>query len=140
VLLTRSTDGFQSGQSISWAEAATHPLCLLTPDMQNRRLIDAAFREAGVTPNVVLETDSVFALYAHVRCSDLCTVVPHSLLNLFEMRQEVSAIPLTPELTRTIGLIAPRREQTKPVLEAAWKAASALNLQQRFDTLIDAMN
>ncbi len=140
VLLTRAMDDRLDPRGITWAEIGNRPLCLLTPNMQNRRLIDSAFREAGVTPNVVLETDTVFALYSHVRCSDLCAVVPHSLLNLFEMRQEVSAIPLIPELTRTIGLIAPRRKQSTPILDAAWKIASNLNLQERFDTLIDTMN
>ena len=33
--------------TISWAEAAELPLCLLTPDMQNRRIVDAAFAAAG---------------------------------------------------------------------------------------------
>jgi hypothetical protein len=88
----------------------------------------------------MLETDSVFALYAHVRCSGLCSVVPHSLLNLFEMRQEVAAIPLVPELSRTIGLIARRQEQPLPVAEAAWAIAARLDLQARFDALINAIN
>jgi len=140
VLLSRSLEGHLSRGSIAWAEAAQLPLCLLTPNMQNRRLIDAAFREAGALPNVVLETDSVFALYAHVRCAGLYSVVPHSLLNLFEMRQEVTAIPLVPELSRTIGLISRRQEQPLPVVEAAWNIAARLDWQARFDALINAMN
>jgi DNA-binding transcriptional LysR family regulator len=140
VLLARTLDRPPSDSRISWSEAAALPLCLLTPNMQNRRLIDAAFREAGAVPNVVLETDSVFALYAHVRCSGLCSVVPHSLLSLFEMRQEVTAIPLAPELSRTIGLISRRKEQPLPIAEAAWAIAARLDLQARFDALINAIN
>lgn len=140
VLLARGLEGRLSGASMTWAEAAELPLCLLTTNMQNRCLIDAAFREAGAMPNVALETDSVFALYAHVRCSGLCSVVPHSLLSLFEMRQEVTAIPLAPELSRTIGLISRRREQPLPIAEAAWTIAARLDLQARFDALINAMN
>ena len=106
--------------------------------MQNRRLIDAAFREAGITPNVMLETDSVFALYAHVRSAGLYSVVPHSLLSLFEMCQDVIAIPLNPELSREIGLIARRQDLPPPLQDAAWNIAQALNLQHRFDGLITA--
>ena len=33
--------------SVSWAEVAGVPLCLLTPDMQNRRIIDRKLRDAA---------------------------------------------------------------------------------------------
>jgi hypothetical protein len=38
----------------SWLAAATLPLCLLTPSMQNRRIIDALFREAGAEIQAVI--------------------------------------------------------------------------------------
>ena len=34
---------------MTWAEVAQVPLCLLTPDMQNRRIIDGLLRGAGGT-------------------------------------------------------------------------------------------
>ncbi|QFY41500.1 LysR family transcriptional regulator [Candidatus Methylospira mobilis] len=140
VLLARDASFRVTSGHLSWADAANLPLCLLTPNMQNRRVIDAAFRDAGVYPNVALETDSVFALYSHVRCAGLYSVVPHSLLSLFEMRQEVTVIPLKPELSRPIGLISRKQDNTPPVQEAAWNIALSLDLQARFDTLINAMN
>ncbi|QXP89508.1 LysR family transcriptional regulator [Methylococcus capsulatus] len=140
VLLARDPDLPIGAGHLSWAEIGDLPLCLLTPNMHNRHLIDAAFREAGVMPRVVLETDSVFALYAHVRCAGLYSVVPHSLLSLFEMRQEVTAIPLNPDLCRTIGLISRFQDQMPPVQESAWNIAARLNLQARLDTLINTMN
>lgn len=140
VLLARSPDPRLLIRDLNWTDIANLPLCLLTPNMQNRRLIDAAFREAGIIPNVMLETDSILALYAHVRSAGLYSVVPHSLLNLFEMRPEVSALPLNPELSREIGLIARRQELPPPLQEAAWTIAQDLNLQQRFDALITEIN
>lgn len=125
---------------MDWAEAADHPLCLLTPNMQNRRIIDAAFRDAGAVPRVQVETDSVFALYAHVRYQGLCAVIPHSLLCLFELRQEVTAVPLKPELSRQIGMVAPQQDLPSPVPAAAWQIIGDLDLQTRFDSLIDTMN
>jgi DNA-binding transcriptional LysR family regulator len=139
VLLARSPAPRLIKSNLCWRDLAELPLCLLTQNMQNRRLIDAAFREADIIPNVVLETDSVFALYAHVRSATLYSVVPHSLLNLFEMRQEVTALPLLPELSREIGLIARRQELAPPLQDAVWHIAHHLNLQHRFDSLI-AMN
>jgi DNA-binding transcriptional LysR family regulator len=140
VLLARDAEFRVTTGHLSWADVANLPLCLLTPNTQNRRIIDAAFREAGVSPRVVLETDSVFALYTHVRCAGLYSVVPHSLLSLFEMRQEVTVIPLKPELSRPIGLISRKQDNTPPVQEAAWNIALSLDLQARFDTLINTMN
>jgi hypothetical protein len=35
---------------------------------------------------VVVETDSVFALYSNVRCAQMYSILPHSLLALFEMQ------------------------------------------------------
>jgi DNA-binding transcriptional LysR family regulator len=69
VLLAR--DAKLLDPAISWQGAAELPLCLLTPNMQNRRIIDAAFRQAGVSPRLVVETNSLFALYSHVRCAGL---------------------------------------------------------------------
>ena len=137
VLLARQAELVEFSAPLDWQTAAQLPLCLLTPNMQNRQLIDAAFRDAGVKPNIVVETDEVFSVYAHVRCAGLFAIVPHSLLSLIEMRQEVSAIPLEPLLTRQIGLIARQQNLELPIQQAAWKITEQLNLQKRFDALID---
>ncbi len=137
VLLARQPELVEFSTQLDWQTVAQLPLCVLTPNMQNRQLLDAAFREAKVKPNIVMETDSVFALYAHVRCARLFSIVPHSLLSLIEMRQEVSAVPLHPILTRQIGLIARQQNLDMPIQQAAWRIAEGLNLQRRFDALID---
>jgi len=136
VLLARNPDPRLIKSGLSWSDVAGLPLCLLTQNMQNRRLIDAAFRDADVTPKVMLETDSIFALYAHVRSAGLYSVVPHSMLNQFETPQDVTAIPLTPELSREVGLIIRRQDLLSPIQDAAWNIAQRLDLQQRFDSLI----
>ncbi|HEX6001895.1 MAG TPA: LysR substrate-binding domain-containing protein [Hyphomicrobiaceae bacterium] len=43
-LLVRADHALASTRSVTWAEAARQPLCLLTPSNQNRRIIDRAFR------------------------------------------------------------------------------------------------
>ncbi|ASF47032.1 LysR family transcriptional regulator [Methylovulum psychrotolerans] len=136
VVLARNPAPSLLNKPLGWGDIAGFPLCLLTQNMQNRRLIDAAFREANVTPNVMLETDSIFALYAHVRSAGLYSVVPHSLLSQFELHQEVTALALTPELAREVGLIVRRQDLLSPIQDAAWRIAQQLDLQQRFDSLI----
>ncbi|MBN2701007.1 MAG: LysR family transcriptional regulator [Methylothermaceae bacterium] len=136
VLLARDTSAFGDRTDLRWSEIGDLPLCLLPPNMQNRRIVNAAFREAGIIPNARVETDSIFTLYAQIRYGGLFSIVPHSLLCLFEIRQEVSAIRLHPPLTRMIGAIAPKREPWPPVIDTAWSLLDQLDLQSRFDALI----
>ena len=119
--------------TLTWEQAARLPLCLLTGKMRNRQVIDAAFRRAGVQPSVILETDSLFSLYAHVSEAGLFSVVPHSLLNFFDLKNRVQARPLLPQLTRAIGLIARNQPSLAPITGAVWEIARGLNLQPRFD-------
>ena len=136
VLVARNEAIFEGRESIDWREAASLPLCLLTRNMQSRRIIDAAFRKAGATPRIRVETDSIFALYAQLRCSDLCAVVPHSVLSLIELRQEIAVLPITPHLSREIGLITRKQPPYPPVTAAALGMALKVPLQARFDSLI----
>jgi DNA-binding transcriptional LysR family regulator len=135
VLLARDAASLNNCTSMSWRDAAALPLCLLTRNMQNRRIIDAAFRRAGVSPCVVVETDSVFALYSNVRCAEIYSIMPHSLLALFELREELTAIPLTPELNRVIGLIALNAEPAAPLVSAVWAVSQQINFESQFNFL-----
>ena len=136
VLIGRDDRSLPSGDSIGWDEVAKLPLCLLTSDMQCRLGIDAFFAQYGqaVTPRV--ETDSMMALYAHVRCAGLYSVVPHSALCMAEMRDELTAIPILPELHREIGLVLLRREPRTLLVDAAVRVFRELDLQARVDALL----
>jgi DNA-binding transcriptional LysR family regulator len=136
VLAARDPAILRNRTSLSWNEVAELPLCLLTANMQSRRMIDAAFRTAGAVPRIRVETDSIFALYAQLRCSDLCAVVPHSLLSLIELRDETSVVPITPLLSRRIGFVARRQQPQPPLTETLLEMALQMSLQERFDRLI----
>src|SRR5271154_1656240 len=119
--------------TVTWEQAARLPLCLLTGKMRNRQVIESAFRRAGVQPTVILETDSLFSLYAHVSESGLFSIVPHSLLNFFDLQNRVQARPVVPQHTRAIGLIARNQPSLAPLTGAVWEIARGLDLQARFD-------
>jgi DNA-binding transcriptional LysR family regulator len=122
--------------TLTWEEAGRLPMCLLTGKMRNRQVIDAAFRRAGTKADVILETDSIFSLYAHVSEAGLFSIVPHSLLNFFDMRR-VQARPVLPYLNRAIGLIARNRPAMAPITAGVWEIARRLELQKRFDLALD---
>ncbi|MDP9084735.1 MAG: LysR family transcriptional regulator [Pseudomonadota bacterium] len=121
--------------TLTWEQAARLPLCLLTAKMRNRQVIDSAFRSAGAKPDVIIETDSLFTLYAHVSEAGLFSIVPHSLLDFFDLSRRVQVRPLLPQLTRAIGLIARKQPALAlaPVTGAVWDIARDLSLQARFD-------
>lgn len=136
VVVARDEAAFEGRGPVSWNDAARLPLCLLTGNMQCRRGINAAFDAAGVAVEPRVETDSMMALYAHVRCAGLASVLPHSVLCLLEMRQELVARPLAPALEREIGLVLGRREPRPPLVAAAVAAFARVDLQQRMDAML----
>jgi DNA-binding transcriptional LysR family regulator len=76
ILLTSAAGAFAKRRTLTRAEAATVPLCLLTPDMQNRRILDAIFRSVNRAPTPAIETNSVLTLCSHVRDGHWSSVVP----------------------------------------------------------------
>ncbi|MDP9155600.1 MAG: LysR family transcriptional regulator [Pseudomonadota bacterium] len=122
----------------SWSDVGELPLGLLTSTMQNRQVINAAFRRGNVQPRVVLETDSLLSLYAHIQYAGLYSVFPHSLLSVLPSGNDVRASLLLPELTRGIGLIARSRNALPPLVAAMWRSVEQLNLQREFDALVPA--
>jgi DNA-binding transcriptional LysR family regulator len=138
-LLARDPRGLDGRKDISWGEVARLPLCLLTPEMHNRRIIDGAFRRAGADANVLVEADTIFAVYEQVRCSGMFSVVPHSMLTLFELRQEVLAIPIQPELSRPIGLVTRADDPLPPLTAAALALMGGIDMQARVDGLINTI-
>ncbi|HEY0301613.1 MAG TPA: LysR family transcriptional regulator, partial [Rhizomicrobium sp.] len=66
-LLTSADAPLGDRDSVTWAEVAQEPPCLLTPDMQNRRIIDRLLKSAGGDSRPTLESDSMILLFSHVR-------------------------------------------------------------------------
>jgi DNA-binding transcriptional LysR family regulator len=105
-LLTQRNGLFAGRVSVSWAEAAEAPLCLLTPDMQNRRIVDAAFRMADKTVRPALETNSLINLYTLVRHGSWSSIVPGQLVALLPPGESLAALPLTgPDVAHVVGLV-----------------------------------
>ncbi len=56
-LLVAADSELGERDEVTWAEVARVPLCLLTPDMQNRRIIERLLRATGIEPNITLESE-----------------------------------------------------------------------------------
>jgi DNA-binding transcriptional LysR family regulator len=110
---------------MTWGEAARLPLCLLTNDMQNRRILDATFALAGETARPGIETNSVLAIITHVRSGAWASVLPQSFLQFLPPDDEIRAVPLVdPVVTHQVGLVVPDREPLTPSARALMDFAS----------------
>ncbi|WP_028227950.1 LysR family transcriptional regulator [Paraburkholderia ferrariae] len=119
-----------------WADLGGLQLCLLNASMQNRQVINAALRRAGVQPTVVAEADSLLTLLSSIQHVQVHSVLPHSLLGSVHGHGAFAATLLKPELTREIGLITRNAPVMPPLVSALWEAAQRLDLQGRFDALL----
>jgi len=114
--LTPASSRYAGRAAITWKEAAEAPLCLLTPDMQNRRIIDGVFRSVGVTPKPSVETNSIFNLVSHATSGQWSSIVPRQLLQFFGIPERTRALALIePTARRTIGYIVADRDPPSPL-------------------------
>ena len=123
-LLVRADHELAEAASVTWADASKQPLCLLTSDMQNRRIVDRAFRAANSAPIPRLETNSVINLCANVRLMGLTSIIPEYFLEVLGPISDVRAVPLTdPLVEHNVGMVAVDRDPISPLVIAAFECA-----------------
>lgn len=118
-LLTAPDGELGDRDVVSWAEVGKIPLCLLTPNMQNRRIIDQLLQQAGASASPTLESNSMIVLYAHVRTGRWASVMPARLAETLGLTDKVRSIPIVePSTVHSIGLVLPHREPMTPLAAA----------------------
>jgi len=111
---------------VTWAEVAEQPLCLLTADMQNRRIVNQHLEETGASVVPQVESNSTIALIAHVMTGRWASVVPTELAKL-ALAGGLVAVPIVePEAEHLVGLVTARRDPLTPVLAALLAEAERL--------------
>jgi DNA-binding transcriptional LysR family regulator len=120
----RHKDGLHIGEPMQWKDAAELPLCLLTPEMHNRTIVDAAFRVAGVTVQPAMETNSIMTMMLSVVDGNVCSVLPGSLVDTLRGYRELTALPLMGPSVRTpIAFISHAQARPSRALEAGLSLA-----------------
>jgi DNA-binding transcriptional LysR family regulator len=118
-LLITPAGGPLAGRTrVTWRQVAELPLCLLTPDMQNRRILNSHFAQAGVTVQPALETNSVFTLCALVRSGYWSSVLPHGFLPVLSGADGVITLRLEGPAAHTVGVVVSDREPLQPTATA----------------------
>jgi DNA-binding transcriptional LysR family regulator len=140
-LLTRRGELDPARTETTWAEAASLPLCLLSSDMQNRRITDAAFAMAGIEVTPAVETNSIITLFSLARTGPWSSIVPGQLLALMPPCDDLDARPLAvPEVTHSVGIVYADRSPPTPVAQALARVVSTEGLARRMSrAILDAL-
>ncbi|MGH6844614.1 MAG: LysR family transcriptional regulator, partial [Methylocella sp.] len=128
-LLTSAGNPLAGRAEVTWADVGRIPLGLLTPDMQNRRIIDRLLANSAPPP---IESNSMVVLFSHVRNGGCACIVPEKLANLLGVREPLRSIPVTePRELHIIGLVSPQREPIPPLTRALVAEADRLAMPQK---------
>jgi len=114
-LIAPTTHPISEQENVSWSAAGQLPLCMLTPDMLNRRILDRIFAGVGAMPRTIIETNCALALCSHVRPGHWFAVVPNSFFLMMGDWGGIRAIPMVdPVVTNAIGMTIVEREPQPP--------------------------
>jgi DNA-binding transcriptional LysR family regulator len=115
------------GAEIRWADVPDLRYCLLSPHMQNRRIIDEQLQAAGASISVIAETDSMAALVPLLHTGQWASIVPQSVLALLPVDGRLASVRLVdPALEHALGLAVPARDPLTPTAQALFDLASEL--------------
>ena len=119
VFVTQKGKPCARANAIAWAEAAQEKLCLLSVDMQNRRILDRLAQSIGVTISPSIVCNSFLDVSAHLRCADYASIVPHTFFNVFGAAPDLVGLDLIePTHTQAIGLVVADRDPPSPIVAA----------------------
>jgi DNA-binding transcriptional LysR family regulator len=128
MLVCRSDSPFAGRKEVRWRDLEGQKLCLLTPDMQNRRIINKNFESAGVVPEATVESNSTVVLVANVLEGGFLTVLPADMARFLTGGKPLEIIPLSGAgRGHSVGLVAPWREPHTPVLDALLSEARRMS-------------
>lgn len=134
VLVAPATDRLMNEQEVTWADAATRELCVLTTAMRNRRILDANMAVEGVSYRPTVEADSVDALYAHVTHSQRATIASTAWLPQLGVPPGFAARPMVRHgPSPMIGLVVLDRAPASLVAAALATVAADVDIAARID-------
>ena len=130
ILFTPAESLLAERETVSWAEVTALPLCLLTPDMQNRRILDGLFAAVGTSVQPTIETNSVLTLWSHVKTGAFSSVLSQAFLFLFGEPAGTRAIPIVGgAAAHSVGVVLSDHEPLTPSARALAAVAATLDIE-----------
>ncbi|KAF1022180.1 MAG: HTH-type transcriptional regulator CynR [Paracidovorax wautersii] len=113
-------DRLRIAEPTTWMQAAQQALCLLTPEMHYRTIVDSALAMAGAQVQPAIETNCILSLAVTVLDGDLQGILPGALVSAVSGYRELEAAPLVgPDLRTPIGFMVPAGGRPSRTLQAA---------------------
>ena len=132
-LITAAGSPLSDRETVTWKDVGDLRLCLLTADMQNRRIINHHLADAGVTVRPTLESNSMIVLFSHVRTGRWASIMPKNVAQSFGFPAEIRMIPIVaPAAHHVVGLVATHREPFTPLVSALLHEARRLAEEGEF--------
>jgi DNA-binding transcriptional LysR family regulator len=132
VFMTQRGHPFAERRTLTWKEALTQRLCLLSDDMQNRRIINNLAASIGLEITAHVVSNSFLGICSHLRHGDWSSIVPHTFSYVFGGIPDLVQIDLVePVHDQAIGLVLSNREPSSPMASAL--LASVLEADLHFD-------
>jgi DNA-binding transcriptional LysR family regulator len=130
-LVTGAEALFPGRDRVAWSEVSGLPLCLFTPDMQNRRIVDQILAEhppaPPTEPTASTETNSVLVMATLVASGRWSSIMPPVLVEALALPAGARSLPLVePEVFHSVGLVVADREPVTPLVRALGAAARQL--------------
>ncbi|QKH37495.1 LysR family transcriptional regulator [Achromobacter pestifer] len=116
-------------RQLDWSEVGELPLCLLSPDMQNRQTLNKCFEAVEAKPRVVLQSNDIRVLLAECQSGRAFSILPLSALPALYEGAGLLAHPITPEHAEDICLVRLRRDNQPALSNAAWQIAGQMDLE-----------
>jgi DNA-binding transcriptional LysR family regulator len=116
--------------TMTWHEAAHYRLCLLSDDMQNRRIIDKLAASINVTIRPDIVANSFLGIFSHLSHGEWSSIVPHTLFYAIGRAPNLVAIDLVePAHSEAIGLVLSNREPRSLIADALRTAVEDTNFE-----------
>jgi DNA-binding transcriptional LysR family regulator len=117
--------------TITWKEAATQRLCLLSEDMQNRRIVNNVAASIGVAIRPDVVSNSYLGILSHLRHGEWSSIVPHTFAGMFFGGTDLVAVDITePVHTQAVGLVLSDREPLSPMGRALLASVADLDFER----------
>ncbi|MGD9737585.1 MAG: LysR family transcriptional regulator [Solirubrobacterales bacterium] len=115
-----------AAETLPWTALDGAALCLLSAEMQNRRIVEAALRQSGARARARIESNSITALLSFARAG-WASIVSNTWLGLYGVPEGMRAIPLVaPEVSYAIGIVTRDTELQPPAVSALLERAPSM--------------
>ena len=133
VFVAHPSHRFADRHTLPWAEAVQERLCLLSEDMQNRRIIDNVAASLGLPLKPAVVSNSFLAVCAHIRRGVWASIVPHTFFNVFGRTPDLVMIDLVqPIHSQAVGLVLSNRDPLSPMASAVIASVLGADFGEEF--------